>query len=192
MRSYCKGNLISRALLYILLSRAELEHDSFMAISMSAEAGFESQLRTSESFLFMYLMYLAMMTRICDTHVASNLFLGSWAQKIFITRAHALWQHTFFCYRLWGASWTCSSERFITYADLVGIMSLEGEIYSWHADIFQRLPFLSVHNCKSFDHWVVTIQVCREWYSGYDYFILSFPCLGHLGFVKSLYSDYWN
>lgn len=77
MRSYCKGNLISRALLYILLSRAELEHDSFTAISMSAEAGFESQLRTSESFLFMYLMYLAMMTRICDTHVASNLFLGS-------------------------------------------------------------------------------------------------------------------
>lgn len=78
-----------------------------------------------------------------------------------------------------GSNLNMRNERF-TYADLVGIMSLEGEIYPWCADIFQRLLFLSVHNCKLFDHRIAIIQVCRERYSGYEDMII-YPLLPMFG-----------
>lgn len=101
MHSYCGCNPINKALFYILLSRDELEHDSFTAINKSVEAVFEIQLCPSRSFLFMHLMDLAMLTQVCNTHAAHNLFLGSRAHKIFITHACAPQQHSFFCYILW-------------------------------------------------------------------------------------------
>lgn len=101
MHSYCGCNPINNALFYILLSRDELEHDSFTAINKSVEVVFEIQLCPSRSFLFMHLMDLAMLTQVCNTHAAHNLFLGSRAHKIFITHACTLQQHSFFCYILW-------------------------------------------------------------------------------------------
>lgn len=55
-----------------------------------------------------------------------------------------------------------------------------GKLCFCHADIFQRLPFLSVHNCKSFDHCVVIVQVCREQYNENDWFLF-FSLLPLLG-----------
>lgn len=123
-------------------------------INKAVEAVPESHLCPSGSFLLVHLMDAAMLSPVCNTHAAYNPFLSSWAHEIFIPHASVPQQHTFFS-SVWWEQLEHALPKMLHMLSWWEGWELGGDTILQYVDIFQRLPFLTVRNCKLFDHGVV-------------------------------------